>query len=160
MRKLTTFATLALTTTALTGCTDMTTVDHGSIAGAPKAGSSGSDGTVPAAPRALYTGTCDYDLGETFDDDYTMSAEVEVENTGNVDIKVQVTAGWPQFGHLPVSASKTVTVPYQKKVTVRFAKHASQVQIERLQSYQMKHADDGDICSYRGTITKTVGTAH
>jgi hypothetical protein len=74
-----------------------------------------------------------------------------VKNTGTTPVRVKVTARWPQFGHAPISTSKTVAVPVHKTVTVRFAKHATQVQIDRLQSYQLKHTDD-DGCSYKGTI--------
>jgi hypothetical protein len=91
--------------------------------------------------------------------DYTVSAEVVVKNTGNIGIKTRVTARWPQFGHDPLSTSKTVTVGYHKSVTVRFARHATQVQIDRLQSYQLKHSDN-DGCSYKGKILETSGPLH
>jgi hypothetical protein len=145
----------------LAGCALPADGAKGSAAEPP--GASSSSG--PAAnngpeAKAKLTGTCDYDLGSSMTGtDYTISAEVVVKNAGDIGIKTRVTARWPQFGHEPLSMSKTVTVGYHKSVTVRFARHAAQVQIERLQSYQLKHSGD-DGCSYKGKILQTSGPPH
>lgn len=149
----------ALAALTLTGCAPPTGAKS-NAADPPGASSSGPAAKNGPDAKAKLTGTCDYDLGTSgMGTDYTISAEVEVKNTGNIGIKTKVTARWPQFGHAPIAASKTVTVGYKKTVTVQFAKHATQVQIDRLQSYQLKH-DNEDGCSYKGTILETVGQPH
>lgn len=149
----------ALAALTLAGC-KVPDDSKGSAAQPPDAASSSGPANNSPDAKAKLTGTCDYDLGTSaMGTDYTISAEVEVKNTGNIGIKAQVTARWPQFGHAPISASKTVTVGYKKTVTVRFARHATQVQIDRLQSFQLRHSDD-DGCSYKGKIIETSGQPH
>ncbi|GAA4490501.1 hypothetical protein GCM10023191_022760 [Actinoallomurus oryzae] len=63
---------------------------------------------------------------------YSLNAEVDVKNTGNIGLLVNVKVSWPQFGTSPVVASKKVKVPYRKTVTVRFKRHASMTQITRI----------------------------
>ncbi|GAB2838610.1 hypothetical protein GCM10027176_48520 [Actinoallomurus bryophytorum] len=153
-------AAAAAATLTLTGCAATVSGAKSSAAEPPRTASSGPATSSGPEAKAKLTGTCDYDLGSSgMGTDYTVSAEVVVKNTGNISIKSQVTARWPQFGHAPVAMSKTVTVGYHKTVIVRFARHATQVQIDRLQSYQLKHLDD-DGCSYKGKILETSGAPH
>jgi hypothetical protein len=159
MRTVLTAAAAAATLT-LTGCAGVASGSKSSVAEPPGASSSGPATSNGPDAKAKLTGTCDYDLGSSgMGTDYTVSAEVVVKNTGNIGIKSRVTARWPQFGHAPIAMSKTVTVGYHKTVTVRFARHATQVQIDRLQSYQLKHLND-DGCSYKGKILETSGGPH
>jgi hypothetical protein len=112
---------------------------------------SGSSKPGAAGLEAKYHGTCDIDLGSLNGSDYSLTSEVTVENTGSVDAKVLVLVSWPQYGHDPVGDGKVVQVAKGQTMIVRFAKHATQSQISRVQDYQLKH--DGElVCQYKAMV--------
>lgn len=148
----------ALSALALAGC-KVPDDSKGSAAQPPDASSSAPAANNGPDAKAKLTGTCDYSLSETLGGNDTFTAEVDVKNTGNIGIKVKVTALWPQFGFGPLKSSRTVTVPYRKTVTVRFQHPASSEQTLRLQSWQ-EHHDMKDGCDYKGKIIETSGQPH
>lgn len=162
MRMLTATA-IGLAALTLAGCAVPTSGKTSAAATPPAVTASGSaaaEGNTPPDPKADLTGTCDYDLGTSgMGTDYTLLGEVEVKNTGNIGVKAKIKISWPQFGSSPVTATKNVTVPFHKTVTVRFNKHANQTQIDRLQSWQTRH-DGDDGCKYRGDLIETSGQPH
>jgi hypothetical protein len=121
--------------------------------------------TAPAAPAVpspagKATGSCDYSLADTVTGTDYLTAEVDLDNTGNVGTVVKVTVSWPQEGFEPITATKTARVPYGASgQPVRFHVAASTDVISRLQSWQERH-DTGDPCQYSNTITATFGAAH
>lgn len=154
-------AAAALAVTALAGC--KATGDAGGSLATPPAGKTSNTATAeantPPDPKAKLTGSCDYELGDGMGGNYSLNAEVDVKNTGNIGLLVNVKVSWPQFGTSPVVASKKVKVPYRKTVTVRFKKHASMTQITRIQNWQERH-DFDDGCKYKGDLIETSGQPH
>lgn len=148
----------ALAALTLAGCKVPDDSKTGAAQPPDAASSSGPANNRPDATAKL-TGTCDYSLSDTMDGRDTFTAEVHVKNTGNIGIKIRVTASWPQFGFGPLKSNKTVTVPYRKTVTIRFQHPASSEQTLRLQSWQ-EHHDMKDGCDYKGKILETSGQPH
>lgn len=102
----------------------------------------------PSGAHAKYTGTCDTDLGSGMGNDYSLTSEVEVKNTGDVDVKAAVLVSWPQYGHDPIGQGKVVTVKVGKTATVNLHKHVTMAQFGRAQDYQLKHG--GELkCKYK-----------
>lgn len=118
------------------------------------------DGNPNPDPDGEFGGSCDYTLPEDIDGDYELIGDVEVANTGNVGIEVEVTIEWLQMGHDPVTATETVQVPYGETETVRFAETVSQTVIDRVQSYRLNQDRDEGYCEYDGAIVQTYGAAH
>jgi len=117
---------------------------------------------VVPSPDGTVTGTCAYELSP----DYTnydvhagdLNADVEAANTGNIGIVVKVTVTFPQLGHTAITMAKNVKVPNGATVTVHFTRVATGSEIDRLQSWQLGHADS-DGCTYKGDVAKTYGAA-
>jgi hypothetical protein len=138
----------------LAGCGGTTVADWkplptSSAPAATPAGESSGSGE----PSGKVTGTCDYNLSTTGDAD-TLTAELDVENTGGGGIVVVTSVSWPQFGRSPIKASKKVRVAEGRTATVRFNRPATTEQILSLQSWQERH-DFDDGCKYKATITGT-----
>lgn len=112
------------------------------VSGSPSANAPASPGKVTG------TGTCDVDLGSGDGTDYSLTAEVDLRNSGDTGSKVMVLVSWPQYGHSPVGDGKVVTVPAHGSQTINFAKHATMSEIDRAQTYQEKHDYNLD-CSYK-----------
>lgn len=117
---------------------------------------------VVPSPDGTVTGTCAYELSA----DYTnydvhagdLNADVEAANTGNIGIVVKVTVTFPQLGHTAIAMTKNVKVAHGATVTVHFTRVATGSEIDRLQSWQLGHADS-DGCTYKGDVAKTFGAA-
>lgn len=150
---------MAVVALALAGC-KVPDDSKSSTAQPPDAAtSSGPAANNGPDAKAKLTGTCDYSLSDTLGGNDTFTAEVDVKNTGNIGIKVKVTASWPQFGFGPLTSHRTVTVPFHKTVTVQLRHSASSEQTLRLQSWQ-EHHDIKDGCKYDGKILETSGQPH
>lgn len=152
-----------LTVLTLAGC-QLPDDSKSSSARPPAASSPSTRSSSPAAnngpdPKAKLTGTCDYSLSDTLGGRDTFTAEIDVKNTGNIGVKVKVSASWPQFGFAPLKSTRTVTVPYHKTVTVQLRHSATSTQTLRLQSWQ-EHHDMEDGCKYHGEILETAGQLH
>lgn len=102
-------------------------------------------------PKADYTGNCDYTLAP-----YEVVGDIDIENTGNIGIKVKTTIKWPQLGHDPLTMKKTVKVAAGKDKTVRFNRAVSTTEIDRLQSWQQGNGY-ADGCKYNAKIVDTFG---
>jgi hypothetical protein len=116
--------------------------------------SAATSGPASGQPSGKITGSCDYELGSGDGSDYSFTAEVEVENTGDVGIVTVATVSWPQFGRAPVKAKKKVRTSAGRTVTVRFDRHATMTQLSALQSWQERH-DYDDGCKYHASIVDT-----
>ncbi len=136
----------AITALALTGCK----TDAGGQSGVaqPPAASNKSSAHKPAGPHAKYTGTCDTDLGSGMGNDYSLTSEVAIRNTGDVDVRAAVLVSWPQYGHSPIGEGKVITLKVGKSATVNLHKNVSMAQFGRAQSYELKHG--GELkCKYK-----------
>jgi hypothetical protein len=107
-------------------------------------------------PETEVTGTCDYSLSDTSGGQNFFTGEAGVKNTGNIGLKVRVTATWPQYGFDPLSVKKTISVDYKQTVTMRFRRPASPTQTLRYQSWQERHEYKSG-CTYKGKILSTYG---
>jgi len=126
--------------------------------------SSTAEAPAPAVPNpdGTVTGSCAYELAADYSDTHAgdLNGEVDLENTGNVGIVLNVTITWPQLGHAPIKLGRQkVGVAYGQTVTVPFTRLATGSEIDRLQSWQAGH-DNDDGCTYNGTIVDTFGAAH
>lgn len=117
------------------------------ISASPADSSSPDPSSSPEKPDVTGTGTCDVDLGSTMGSDYSLTAEVDLHNGNGIPNKVAVLVSWPQYGHSPVGDGKVVTVPAHGDLTVNFAKHVGQSEIDRAQTYEEKHDFSLD-CKY------------
>lgn len=96
-----------------------------------------------------------YELGNSGMGPYTVVAEVDLTNTGNIGTVDRVTAKWPQLGLPPLRMTKTVHVAAGHSKAVRFSMPVSQGQISALQDYQTSSPGDG--YAYKATIISTYG---
>jgi hypothetical protein len=158
----------------LAGCSSTVTPKHASSASTTKPAPSTTppdisteSGVNPTpevfpSPDGTYEGSCDYELSDDMNNYPAhagdLNGEVDVTNTGNVGTVEKVTISWPQLGHPPIKLSKTVRVGYGQTKTVPFTRPASGSEIDRLQSYQGSHDDNG--CKYSATLTDTFGKVH
>jgi hypothetical protein len=114
-----------------------------------------SSAKAPKGAEAKVSGTCDTDLGSGNGDDYSLTSEVHVKNTGGVDETVSLTVGFPQYGHPYLKSHKTVTLATGKSTTIRIAKHVSMAQFSRAQDAQLK-TDNAELkCAYKGSVAPT-----
>jgi hypothetical protein len=133
---------------ALTGCKATDTDGKSGIAEPPAASSSSSGSHTPAGAQAKYHGTCDTDIGSGMGNDYSLTSEVDVKNTGGVPVKAAVLVSWPQYGHAPIGTGKVITLAAGKSRTLELNKHVSMAQFSRAQYYQLKHG--GELkCKYK-----------
>ena|SRR5437879_7732224 len=135
---------LALT---FTGCKATDDAKTGSAV--PSAAAHGSTASPHATgAHAKYSGTCDTDIGSAMGNDYSLTSEVEVKNTGDVTVKAAVLVSWPQYGHGPIGAGKVITLAAGKSRTLELNKHVNMAQFGRAQDYQLKHG--GELkCKYK-----------
>jgi hypothetical protein len=121
-----------------------------------------SPAAAPApSPRGRYQGSCDYTLSSGLYGNDHLIGEIDLVNTGNVGVIVKTRITWPQEGATPVTARKTVRLPYGAHKPVRFSIPVSGTGnvITLLQSWQDHHGlRDG--CTYHAAFTTTFGTAH
>lgn len=138
---------VALAALALTGCKATDTGGSEGNAAAPPA-ASGSPAPHATGAQAKYNGTCDTDLGSGMGNDYSLTSEVRVKNTGGVDVRAAVLVSWPQYGHRPLATGKVITLAAGKSRTLELNKHVSMAQFGRAQDYQLKHG--GELkCKYK-----------
>jgi hypothetical protein len=120
--------------------------------------SSTSSAPAPAIPdpKATYTHSCDYLLG-----DFTESASgfrfigsAKIKNTGNIGIVVTVTATWGQLGTAPIKVVKTARVPVNGSKTVQMTKVATSNQIDLQQAGNI----GGQGCNVKVSISDEFGS--
>jgi hypothetical protein len=147
MRTLIAAAAIGASALALAGCkTTDTSGAQGGVAEPPASSSSPTPHATGA--HAKYSGTCDTDLGSGMGSDYSLTSEVEVKNTGDVDVKAAVLVSWPQYGHGPIATGKVITLKAGKSRTLELNKHVNTAQFGRAQDYQLKHG--GELkCKYK-----------
>lgn len=144
------------------GCTTIvasvnTSGEKATVATPPPAASDSPSSSPDSKPTSSdtdvrYRGTCDLDLGDSLDgSDYSFTSEVELKNESNAPARVLVMVSWPQYGYKPIGDGKVVTVKANSSKTVQFAKHATQDQISRAQSYQLKHGGMLN-CKYKAFV--------
>jgi hypothetical protein len=113
-----------------------------------------------ASPNGTVSGSCDVSLSDNFQSgqDY-LTADIDVQNTGNVGEVIKVTVGWPQQGFNDIKKSKTVHVPFGATKTVHLNYPASTQQISNFQDVQLASSSN-DVCHYRGDLVSTYGPVH
>ncbi len=121
--------------------------------------------TAPApapSPDGKYSGSCDVSLSSSvYGQDY-LTADIRLENTGNIGTITRATVRWGQQGFSPIKATKTVRLPAGRSKTVHFHYAATTGQISRFQDVQLTEmggSGTGDGCRYRATNTGTFGSA-
>ena len=108
--------------------------------------------TVPVeTPDGEYDLDCDYVLGDFDSDDYRFIAGGELENTGNIGIRVQVTFEWERLGTDPIREIKRVRVPVGATRDVAVTVPVTSDDID------LHQAADGD-CNVDAEIIGTYGT--
>lgn len=126
---------------------------------------SGSTSPAPQAspnPDASYQGSCDYTLSSSIYGNDHLIGEVDQDNTGNIGVVVRVRITWPQEGAPPITARKTVQLPYgasNKPVRFHVPVASGGNVINQLQSWQENHNFKNG-CTYHATILRTYGSAH
>jgi hypothetical protein len=110
-----------------------------------------------ASPNGTVTGSCDVSLSDNSvsGQDY-LTADVQVQNTGNLGAVIKVTVGWPQQGFDDIKKSKTVHVPFGATKTVHLNHPASSQQIRNFQDAELASSGN-DVCHYRGDLVGTFG---
>jgi hypothetical protein len=110
-----------------------------------------------ASPNGTVTGSCDVSLSDNSvsGQDY-LTADVQVQNTGNVGAVIKVTVGWPQQGFDDIKKSKRVRVPFGATKTVHLNHPASTQQISNFHDAQLASSGN-DVCHYRGDLVGTFG---
>jgi len=114
-----------------------------------------------ANPDGTYQGSCDYLLGSDPVGGFGPSTareigEIDLKNTGNVGVVVKTRITWPQEGAAPITARKTVHLPFGASKIVRFKVPMTGDQVDLLQSWQERH-DFNDGCTYHAAFTQTYG---
>lgn len=106
-----------------------------------------------AQPDGEFTSQCDYLLGDFSESEsgYRFVAGADMENTGNIGLRVQVAASWTLLGADPVTESREVELEVGQSESVQMTVLATQDQIDAHQSA------NGD-CSVDVSITETFGT--
>jgi hypothetical protein len=138
----------AIATLALAGCKPVDDAKTGSAVPPPTSSTGSTAKPHASGPKAKYSGTCDTDLGSGMGSDYSLTSEVEVKNTGDVNVKAAILVSWPQYGHGPIGTGKVITLKVGKTTTVELSKHVNMAQFGRAQSYQLKHS--GELkCKYK-----------
>jgi hypothetical protein len=138
----------AIAVLTIAGCAPVDDAKTGTAVPPPAASNGSTSKPSSSGAHAKYTGTCDTDLGSGSGNDYSLTSEVEVKNTGDVDVKVAVLVSWPQYGHGPVGDGKVITLKAGKSATVELNKHVNMAQFGRAQDYQLKHG--GELkCKYK-----------
>lgn len=109
-------------------------------------------------PKAKYTSSCDYLLGDFTQSSqgYRFVARATMHNAGNVGVVAGVKASWVQVGAHNVVRSKTVHIPWHGSRAVNFSVVVSQSQIDAIQSGQ----DAGSICHVKAIVLDSYGVAH
>jgi hypothetical protein len=130
---------------------------------APSAPAAPSSAPAPAptvSPNGTVSGSCDVSLSDNFvsGQDY-LTADVQVQNTGNVGVVIKVTVGWPQQGFDDIKKSKRVHVPFGATKTVHLNYPVSTQQISNFQDVQLASSGN-DVCHYRGDLVSTYGPVH
>lgn len=116
---------------------------------------------VPApapSPDGKYSGSCDVSLSDSLYGQNYLTADVDLQNTGNIGTVIKATVKWGQQGFSPIVASKTVRLHVGQSKTVHFHSPASEEQISRFQDVQLADSN-GDGCHYRGSMIRTFGQA-
>ncbi len=122
--------------------------------------SGASPGTLPPAPpaanpKASGSGSCDVSLSDAlYGQDY-LTADVDVDNTGNIAQVVEVTVRWPQQGFAPIVRHRQLRVPAGQSRTAHLHAPVTSEQVSRFQDRQL--ASDGDPCHYRLDLISTYG---
>lgn len=109
----------------------------------PSSSPTSSPSPVPQ-PAATFSGTCDYTLQP-----YQVVGSVDVTNTGNVDVTVEVTINWRQVGYEPITMTTTATVGVGEAAVVQFHHDVSMAEISRIQSWLGSHSQ---LCTYDSTV--------
>lgn len=109
----------------------------------------------PAAPDPAgeTSGYCDYLLD--FDNGHSFVATVDVTNTGNVGITINVWVEFSQIGADPVRFLQPVDVPVGETVAVNFDEAATHDNIERHQSSDSQCDIGGDIVTTFGEVVES-----
>ncbi len=157
-------AALAAIALAAAGCASTAHVPAtaGAAAGTGSAAVPATPAAAPApdpSPDGTYSGSCDVSLSDAlYGQDY-LTADVNLDNTGNVGTINRVRVSWGQQGFAPITATRTVHVRYHASKTVHLHYAASQEQISRFQDVQLADSN-GDGCHYHAATTGTFGAAH
>jgi hypothetical protein len=126
----------------------------------PTAAAAAAPAPAPS-PHGTYQGSCDYTLTSSLYGNDHLVGEIDLTNTGNTGVIVKTRITWPQEGALPVTARKTVRLPFGASKPVRFSVPVSNTSsvIDLLQSWQERHGlRDG--CTYHAAFTNTFGAVH
>lgn len=88
-------------------------------------------------PDADYTSNCDYIL--KFGDypqpnKHQFIAGADIENTGNVAVRVELRAKWQRLGATPVRETKSTVIPVGQSRSIQVSRKASDGDIDRHQS--------------------------
>jgi len=119
---------------------------------------------VTANPEGTYRGSCDYILASGIYDQSYLVGEIDLASTGNTGVRVHAKISWPQEGSAPVTASKSVRLPWGASKVVRFRVPAGSIDsgsqtIDLLQSWQERH-NYRDGCKYHVSLGEPFGTVH
>jgi hypothetical protein len=112
-----------------------------------------------SAPKAEYTSTCDYVLGDFSSNTshgFRFIAGADITNTGNVGITIRLTASFKQLGSRPLVVTKEGQIPYNGKRSIEITKPVSQNELDLIQAAQ----GGGDICTAKAKIVGTFGPVH
>jgi len=122
----------------------------------PPTSTSTSSAPAPVAPdpKASYTKSCDYLLGDFSESmsGFRFVANAKIRKTGNVGIVVEVTATWGQLGTAPIKVVKTTKIAVGSSKTVQITKVATSNQIDLQQA-----GGSGQGCNVKATISDTFG---
>lgn len=105
-----------------------------------------------AQPDGEFTSQCDYLLGDHSETEsgYRFVAGADLENTGNIGLRVQVVASWSLLGADPLTETRDVELEPGQTDSVQITVVATQDQID------MHQSADAD-CSVEVSITETFG---
>ena len=143
----------ALATMGAESC-DTTTSEPAKVSTSDSNPEAAGDEAAAPDPKADIQSTCDYVLGDftTGPSGYRALGQAKIHNTGNIGVKVRLTARWEQLGTSPLRMKKTVRVRRGHTRTLRFTLSLTQDQVDLHQSADAE-------CKVTGKIVDTFGKA-
>jgi len=111
----------------------------------PSPSPSPSPTTEAPDPDAEYSSSCDYILGDFTENTrtgYRFIAGADVENTGNVDITVEMVASFEQLGGAPIRLTEEAGLRVGQSRSIQVTEPVGSDEIDLVQSAQ----DDGEFC--------------